>query len=87
MNGVQAGGREQFGAVAEGVGRVAAAVARRAEEIDKLASFPPELYDDLVATGFFRALRPAAYGVMPSRWPRRMNSLSRAPEPTGLLGG
>jgi alkylation response protein AidB-like acyl-CoA dehydrogenase len=37
-------------------------IAAQAQETEDRGSIAPELYDEIVATGFFRALIPAAYG-------------------------
>jgi alkylation response protein AidB-like acyl-CoA dehydrogenase len=51
-----------FPEVLEGVRRVGADARRRAEELDRLGAIPDDLYDDLVATGCFRAMVPRANG-------------------------
>jgi alkylation response protein AidB-like acyl-CoA dehydrogenase len=51
-----------FVEVLEGVRRVGAEAARRAEELDRLGVMPDDLYDDLAATGCFRAMVPRANG-------------------------
>jgi alkylation response protein AidB-like acyl-CoA dehydrogenase len=61
-----------FAEVLEGVRRVGAEAARRAEEIDRLGVMPDDLYDDLAATGCFRAMVPRATGGSSSPSPRSM---------------
>ena len=51
-----------FAEVLEGVRRVGAEVARRAEELDRRGAMPDDLYDDLAATGCFRVMVPRAHG-------------------------
>jgi indole-3-acetate monooxygenase len=51
-----------FPDVLEGVRRVGAEVSRRAAELDELGVMPDDLYDDLAATGCFRAMVPRARG-------------------------
>ena len=51
-----------FAEVLEGVRRVGAEVASRAEELDRLGVMPDELYDDLASTGCFRTMVPRAHG-------------------------
>jgi alkylation response protein AidB-like acyl-CoA dehydrogenase len=51
-----------FDKVLEGVRDVARHAAERAEEIEHLRSIPPDLYDELEATGYFRSLAPLALG-------------------------
>jgi alkylation response protein AidB-like acyl-CoA dehydrogenase len=51
-----------FPDVLQGVRRVGAEAARRAEELDRLGVMPDDLYDELAATGCFRAMVPRANG-------------------------
>ncbi len=59
---VEASAELGFAEVLEGVRRVGAEAARRAEELDRLGVMPDDLYDDLAATGCFRAMVPRANG-------------------------
>ncbi|MZG15878.1 hypothetical protein GTY44_20710 [Streptomyces sp. SID5914] len=52
----------QAASVIDGVRRVAGKAAERAVEIDKLRSFPADLYDELEGTGVFESLTPQAFG-------------------------
>jgi alkylation response protein AidB-like acyl-CoA dehydrogenase len=51
-----------FPAVLDGVRRVGAEAGNRAEELDRLGAMPDDLYDELAATGCFRAMVPRAHG-------------------------
>jgi alkylation response protein AidB-like acyl-CoA dehydrogenase len=51
-----------FAEVLEGVRRVGAEAGRRADELDRLGVMPDDLYDELAATGCFRAIVPRANG-------------------------
>jgi alkylation response protein AidB-like acyl-CoA dehydrogenase len=62
MIAAQEDGDRYFTGVVEGLKKVESDAARRADEIDELRSIPPDLFDDLVATGFFQSLFPKAYG-------------------------
>ena len=53
---------EAGAAVVDGVRKVAAKAKERAAEIDKTRSFPPELFDEMEATGAFRVMTPREYG-------------------------
>jgi indole-3-acetate monooxygenase len=52
----------EFDDVLQGVQRVGDEVSRRALELDRLGVMPDDLYDDLTATGCFRAMVPRAQG-------------------------
>jgi alkylation response protein AidB-like acyl-CoA dehydrogenase len=52
----------EFADVLEGVRRVGAEVSKRAAELDELGVMPDDLYDQLAATGCFRAMMPRVRG-------------------------
>jgi alkylation response protein AidB-like acyl-CoA dehydrogenase len=52
----------RFEEVLAGVRRVGAAAAERADELDRRGQFPPDLFNDVVATGCMRAMLPRAVG-------------------------
>ena len=62
MANAQALAEPGFEEVLDGVRRVGAEAARRADELDRLGVVPDDLYDDLASTGCLQAMVPRAHG-------------------------
>jgi alkylation response protein AidB-like acyl-CoA dehydrogenase len=77
---------EEFAAVLEGVRRVGAEAARRADELDQLGVIPVDLFDELVATGCLQAMLPRAYGGLELSLPQINELTIEASRANGSLG-
>jgi alkylation response protein AidB-like acyl-CoA dehydrogenase len=75
-----------FAEVLEGVRRVGAEAARWAEELDRLGVMPDDLYDDLAATGCFRAMVPRANGGLELSLTEVNQLIVEASKANGSLG-
>jgi len=75
-----------FAEVLEGVRHVGAEAARRAEELDRLGVMPDDLYDDLAATGCFRAMVPRANGGLELSLAEINTLIIEAAKANGSLG-
>jgi alkylation response protein AidB-like acyl-CoA dehydrogenase len=77
---------QQFEEVLEGVRRVGADAARRAEELDELGVIPPGLFTELVATGCFRSLLPFSRGGLELSLAEINELIIEAAKANGSLG-